>query len=108
MTEYRVVSDGHVYYLQYLKEYKVLFFTVKTWIDVPYPYYDKVFGSFLALRYNISLSTYNVGNLKEWADQHPNIEEYLAKEYEPEVARLRDRARKYRDEGSKDREVINS
>lgn len=98
MTEYRVVSDGYAYYLQYMKVYKVLFFTVRIWTDVPRPYYDKVSGDFLALRPDISVNSYNTENLKEMADQYPEIEEYLTKVYEPEMERLRGVARAHREE----------
>lgn len=102
MTEYRVVSDGTFYYLQYLKVCQVLLFTLKVWTDVPVPYYDQFHRDFLVHRYDASLNSLNTENLKEWADKHPDIEEYLTKEYEPEMQRLKKEVMEYRME--KDRQ----
>ncbi len=78
MTKYRTISNGHWDYLQYEVEYKYLFFwTRKRWEYVWKPYCHKVYGASLTSDNDIYINSLNDGNLREFVQKYPNIEEYF-------------------------------
>ena len=78
MTKYRTISNGHWDYLQYEVEYKYLFFwTRKRWEYVWKPYCDKATGTYYSGEYNSYISSLKDGNLEEFVQKWPNIEEYF-------------------------------
>ena len=76
-TQYRIVSDGHTDFIQYLKETTFLFFKIKKWKCVWRPYFDKFDGrNFDFSGYDTEVCRYNTyleGFAKEW----PNIQDYF-------------------------------
>lgn len=88
-TKYRLISDGHFEYLQYLKITKVLFWNFKRWRCIPKPYCDLVSGTTFSFSGYYTLVTGD--NI---AKNFPNIEDYWPV-YKKEQQELVDKHKEY-------------
>ena len=99
-TKYRIISDNHWDYLQYLTIKKHFFFwTKEVWSYVWKPYYDKIYGRSLSsvCEWDIWINSLEDGNLEKFTKKWIYIEDYF-KEAKVEQDRLIAKAQTYNKE----------
>ncbi len=77
MTEYRSINDGYNNYLEYLYEYKYLFFFTKhKWQRIWKPYYDTIYGRDIFDDSDLLVCGRN-NALKDFVKKWPDIQDYF-------------------------------